>query len=383
MTDNNELAASTGDTTSTDASNDSTSPGAAPPNALRSTDLGRRMLDAHLGSAFAGLAVLFVVIKVLAVSRGDTTTALAIVAEGGTTSLVVGGLIWALGPILLTLLVVMMWLRARPDVAGSTPPSVRVSGMTLACVGALVSPAFVGVGIIVGAWLTFDMPGGARLFQRLGRRGSERRWRPIKQAFSGLDEEQRRKEALVAEIEGVRAQVQELRAEPLVESPELLSRLRTLDEVSENVERRWREVREREERLKASVEQVLASAEGKVAQQTLRVRKLAVGGVVALGLGSLFILLNDRPWLPAERLGVTGQASFTAYVLSADSEELVALDAGSRRLVRVAGAALVSRQFCQVRGGFLSGLAGSLAFRPLLTVYKSPPSYPMCQDLGP
>lgn len=383
MTDSNDLAASTGDTTSTDAPNDSTQPDAAQPKVLGSTDLGRRILDAHLGSAFAGLAVVFVVVKVLAVSRGDTTTALAIVAEGGTTSLVIGALIWALGPILLTLLVVLMWLRARPDVVGSTPPSVRLIGMTLACVGSLVSPAFVGVGIVVGAWLTFDMPGGARLFQRLGRRGSERRWRPMKQAFSGLDEEQRRKEALVAEIEGVRAQLQELRAEPLVESSELLSRLRRLDEVSEGVERRWHEVREREERIKASVEQVLASAEGNVARQCLRVRRLAVVGVVILVLGSLVILLNDRPWLPAERLIVTGQAPFTAYVLSADSEELVALDAGSRRLVRVAGAGLVSRRFCQVRSGFLSGLAGSIAFRPLLTVYKSPPSYPRCKDLGP
>ena len=91
--------------------------------------LGRRLLDAHLASLFAGLTLVFVILKVLAVSRGDTTTALGIVAETGTTSIVAGTLVDALGVVLLAMLSLVTWMRMRPEQIGSSTPYLRGPGM--------------------------------------------------------------------------------------------------------------------------------------------------------------------------------------------------------------------------------------------------------------
>ena len=127
----------------------------------------------------------------------------------------------------------------------------------------------------------------------------------------------------------------------------------------------------------------LARSEAKLARSTTSLRVFGVITVCATFAAALVILLTDSPWLPTERLVVAGRAPFTAFVLRADPEELVVLDASSRRLERLDAAALVSRRFCRPGGGsWLSGLSDSVAFRRLLTLYQAPPTYPRCSTLG-
>lgn len=83
------------------------------------------------------------------------------------------------------------------------------------------------------------------------------------------------------------------------------------------------------------------------------------------------VLVDTRPWLPAEELTFKSGAVATVFVLKADEGDTVVLAERNRRLIRITSD--VTRSFCR-----LDGLEYTLA-RPLLSTR---PPYPKCRNIS-
>lgn len=121
-----------------------------------------------VGSLLAGVASLFIVFKVLVVSHFNITTALGIVAESGTASLVVGALIRSLP---FALMAVFLGLLVITDHDATPEPNKRLyrrAGWAVAGFTAATQPAILGALVLAVAWMS--MGTGFRRFGRWTRR---------------------------------------------------------------------------------------------------------------------------------------------------------------------------------------------------------------------
>ncbi len=226
--------------------------------------LGRRLVDAHLGSAFAGLTLIFVVLKVLAVSHGGTTTALGIVAEGETAPLLMGTLVEALGPVLYAMISVVMWMQARPDSWGATPLALRGAGILAVLICALVTPVLVLPIHVFFVWGLMGMPGAIRAFGGVLQSRLNRQWRPFREAQDQLAATHGDQIGLLTELQIIAERFEQLR--PLDPSPELVAQLNEIETALPDMQRRWGELVEREGRIVAKNEDFLQEMNARTAR---------------------------------------------------------------------------------------------------------------------
>ena len=127
----------------------------------------------------------------------------------------------------------------------------------------------------------------------------------------------------------------------------------------------------------AESERAIADSEArheKSRQSRSRVPKILLAFVFYNVGFALWSLLDDRPWLPAERLVPTSGTEITGYVLQADADGMVVLEDDQRRVVRIAGT--VTRSLCRTGGEFTFG-------RPLIALRYKETSYPECEPPRP
>jgi hypothetical protein len=74
---------------------------------------------------------------------------------------------------------------------------------------------------------------------------------------------------------------------------------------------------------------------------------IVVAMLVVLGVD---IATADQPWLPAERITVTGRDSMVGYVLGLEDHDLVILRDSDRLVMRIRVSEVESRQICQPKG---------------------------------
>jgi hypothetical protein len=76
-------------------------------------------------------------------------------------------------------------------------------------------------------------------------------------------------------------------------------------------------------------------------------------------------VLTPRPWLPSERITVTGQARpVIGYALNRTNDELVVLVHRTRAILRYPVASIQSRRLCRVKQTFTLGLVGGALLLP-------------------
>lgn len=115
--------------------------------------------------------------------------------------------------------------------------------------------------------------------------------------------------------------------------------------------------REQEERARA--------AAGRPALPSVRLQMAGVVGLIAF----VFLVADDRPWLPAESMLVHGQR-LTGYALSENAGEVVILIDSHRAVVRLPSSAVLRDGYCS-KQDFLS--AGSVP------IFRTP-GYPECPN---
>jgi len=101
----------------------------------------------YLGLISATAAFTFLIIRVLAVARLDATTALGIVAEGGTAALVAGTIAAAYGFLPAFGLVVLPYLRTSGRV---TQLQTRVGAVVFAALIVILAPLQAGIAVLLG-----------------------------------------------------------------------------------------------------------------------------------------------------------------------------------------------------------------------------------------
>lgn len=342
--------------------------------------LGRRLRDAHLGSLLAGVSLLFGVLKVLIVAHFNTTTALGIVAESATASLVLGVLIRALPAVLLAILVVLL---AVVDDDATPPADLRFyrRATVIVCVlAALTQAPYMALMLAFVAWTMLAGPGSARFYgwARPEDRHHRDRVAAAKRASDEIQAEVAAIPELVAEAEAAADAVEAAVLDPGTpeEMEVLLDRRRqALVRLGELVE-----VHEKAEAVGAEWDAIAAASKVhvfRVEAARPRTKKALTIGAVFFGVQALVLMLDTRPWLAAERLHLDGQAPVTGYVIKADADELVVLDEESRQLVRLDGAKVTSRRYCEV------GSPERGFFTPTLALLVDPEPYPRCDRLGP
>jgi hypothetical protein len=341
--------------------------------------LTRRLRDAHLGSMFAALVALFGVLKVLAVSHFETTTALGIVAESGTASLVVGTMVRTIGPILLAALF-LLFVAADDD---QTPEAdrrfYRGVAWALTLPTALLQPAVPALGVLVMAWAVLGGPGFPRTIQWL----KKKTYPSLNEAVEELVRTNDAREELGDEGEAIAA---ELIAVGKALETALDDRSVTDEEKMALVDR-YRAGKERWDAYVVGIESLkeqYATAKSTVAAKMpgsgrwarfwlgFTPRRLAVVYVVLAAYG----LFGGQPWLPAERIAVAGQPPVIGYVLRTDTSEAVVLVDNPRHIVRLDGT-VMARQYCWVQKG------GSRFLWPIVALVRPEPSYPLCSGLRP
>lgn len=316
-----------------------------------------RLLDAHLGSLFAGLVFLFVVLKVLAVTHYDTTSALAVLSQGDTATLLVGAIALNLVPILYAALIITLFLGSRDEVPPATKSRARLVMIVLSVAALMLLPITLGWATALMVYLMLDGPGASKLvgvtsgLSRRNRQWTERLERGRAMA--------RQAEELAAEVgDGTGLQdrtpeeVAALAAHATALKDDLLAHLAESDRAFAISEAR----RDKSRRTRSRAPKILLA-------------------IVVYNVGfALWSLLDDRPWLPAERLVPASGAEITGYVLQADADGMVVLKDDQRRVVRIAGT--ISRSLCRSGREFTFG-------RPLIALRYKATSYPNCDAATP
>lgn len=301
--------------------------------------LGRRIRDAHLGSLFAGLVTVFIVLKVLAVSHFEITTALGIVAESGTASLLVGTLIWSLPSILVALFFGLLVIFDDDATPEPDRRFYRIAGWVVAAVAVLTHPVATGLGFLGLAWSAMGVSPGV----------GGRKYREMDDAQSAANE------VLLARAKSLRERL-EAASKAEGASPEHLR----VD---------LRRINEHLAQLRAEI--FVLQLRRRWTKDLLR------GLVVIYATLTVYQLLTDAPWLPAEHITLDDQAAITGYVLKAESDEVVILDDGSRELVRIERADLQDRRYCVVHWPDRTWFG-----RPIISLFYETPSYPRCDQLA-
>ena len=347
----------------------------------------RRLGDAHLGSLLGGVALLFVALKVLAVSHYETTTAFGIVAETGTASLVVGVLVQTLPLVLLAILFGLVSVaddEARPT---ADRRFLRWFAWIMAILAAWALPVWFALPILVMTWLLLLGPGASRLLlgflRRVWSRGDRARLEKVEQAREArqaIDASLEESAALRAEFDRTEQALRSALDDPSKgtadEAKELLDRLRQApDRLEAEAEARL----ELAERAVVLMNEVQARLQRRIhfleaARPVWRnvERNLAISyAVIALVIG-----LSGQPWLPAERISVDGQPAVTGYILSTAQTETVVLVEKTREVLRLEGST-VSRRYCALQPNT------SRINRPLAAMLGGVPQYPACRSLQP
>jgi hypothetical protein len=254
----------------------------------------------------------------------------------------------------------------------------RSGGWVLTFLAILLFPPIGALGVLLLAWVTLQGPGFVRFGTWLSTK-LFRRSREAAEALVGsgekLDELTARAHRFAEESEVVRAEAEALLADPAVPQDQVVGtaeRLRALVEDWAAYEAEQAEVLERSRALRDRLDAVTPGT-STVGKFMLRFTpKRLVPLYVAL---AAFLLFNDRPWLPAERVAAAGQPAVTGYVLGADGDQVVVLVDRPRRIVRLEG--VESRRFCWIEK------APSWASRPVGSIFSRPGSYPLCKTLDP
>ena len=356
--------------------------------------MAARLRDAHFGTVLAAVSLVFVVLKVLMVSHFEITTALAVVSESDTASLLVGALVRSLGSVMLAVLVLLaLALRLAEERGG---PAVdrslyRVAGWVVGLLVAIVQPAILALLVLSLTWMSFRGPGWQRFYDR-----TQARYRRKRDAESAREDAAMDQRVLDAREEADGLMKATTAVAPEIEAmTEAMERVDSLsrEEALELAERSVAILMEGAVRTTAVISKALAVwdfGEELKARQEARIERLEtshaktkrqawtfVGVMVALALlpftGGL---LSDRPWLPAERIVPDGRPAITGYVLKTDGEAMVVLEDRPRRVLRL-DKPPVSREFCWIgrNGSRINWWVGALLSKPA--------SYPRCSDLHP
>jgi hypothetical protein len=373
------------------------------PRADAGSRLSRRLLDAQLGSLAAGLVVVFTVFKVLFVAHFDTTTALGVVSESSTASLVVGALVLNIGPVLIAVLAFV--LAVTVEKGESRDPDTRTYG----ALGAVLTVFAIGFAplLVAGAiFITTVTFLGSVAVQYHRSTKKYRAWQREKDVWRESDmSELERLATDLAELDQEMQETDDLLAEldqGVQETNDLLAETPFLEDMRQGFVERLDEAKQRMEDRKRRLagfraqhvllgqklglvndkaDMALSTAAEAVAAQRRLYRQVMKNTLlmefVINGTLALVILLTAPPWLPAERIFADGQPSIIGYVLHADQDELVVLTDGARKLVRIEGSKVQSRRFCRVRPGAPSWLG-----RPVLSFLYQPPFYPECRRLS-
>jgi hypothetical protein len=65
-----------------------------------------------------------------------------------------------------------------------------------------------------------------------------------------------------------------------------------------------------------------------------------------------FLVFEDSPWLPAERIDHEDQKAFAGYVLNESDNDLVVLRAQDRHVIRLNVDKIESREICRMSSGW-------------------------------
>lgn len=103
------------------------------------------------------------------------------------------------------------------------------------------------------------------------------------------------------------------------------------------------------------------------------------GVSVLLAIAAFPLLTSGEPWLAPERVQLTGQRPFTAYVLSTENGTVALLKHEPREVLRVDQDRLQSRRICSFqRGEGRWDRFWDVAAAPLWTQRTEKPDYPPC-----
>jgi hypothetical protein len=275
------------------------------------------------------VSLVFGVLKVLIVAHFDTTTAQGIVAESATASLVLGVLVRALPAVLLAALVALLAVVDDDATPAADLRFYRRAAVIVCVLAGLTQAPLMAVMLAVVAWTLLAGPGSARFYGWA--RPEDRRHRERVAAAKAASEEIHAHVAaipeLVAEAEAAAAAVEAAMVDP--GTPEELQAVLARSRRAAARLGELTEVHEKAETTSAEWDAIVAEADAKVVRVEAarpRTKKVLAVGAVVFGVQALALMLDTRPWLPAERLQLDGQAPVTGYVIKADSEEMVVLD---------------------------------------------------------
>lgn len=341
---------------------------------------GRRLRDAHLGSLLAGVSLLFGVLKVLSVARFDITTAQGIVAESATATLLLGVLIRALPAVLLAILVGLLALVDDDATPAQDRRFYRPLTAIVCVLAAATQAPLMALMLGLIAWTILGWPGSARFFgwARPGDRQHQQRVADTKRASEEIHEAVEAIPALLAELKEADAVV-----EAAMMNPDTPEKMKALLAHREQVMARLGELvalYEKAEATRAEWDEIIAADDIRLSRMKAtrpRTKRVLTIGVILFSVEAAVLMLDSRPWLPAEHLALDGQSAVIGYVIKASPEETVVLEEKSRHLVRLDGEKVTARRYCEV------GAPPNGFFQPVLALVFDPDLYPRCNSLGP
>lgn len=292
------------------------------------------VVTAHIGLLISTLFALFAVVKVLSVSRYDSTTALALLGSSSTAAIILGTLASTIRPVLIATVAAVIAAVDRDIGSWEDRMVLTLFGYVSCFLLALVSLPF-GVamlGLLILA--CHSWPG--KLILKLNK--EVRQYEARQQA---------RRESLERLKEGVKASSGEEQAR-LVQEALLLAQ-----EGMAESSRRLKQMTPARERTK-------------------RILLMFAAGLFFV---SLVTVSTDRPWLPAETIQQRGEAPTIGYVVKEDERGLVVLREQDRTIVDMPSGSVTKRSLCRLT-------TPSSASAPLHRVLgQSIPSYELCSDL--
>jgi len=320
---------------------------------------GRRPLTGNVGLIASFALISGAVLKVLAVSRFDVTTALSIVTQSNPATILVGVLVLSFGQILFLVALLVLLIADRVE---EQHPSEHIVALILVVITmALVvatNPLFTGaVYVFVATYVLGWWPG--RILDRISKWNRSDHQRKQRMATTEAEGE-----ALKDEIEAFNKRAQAALAEPGAaglnpSETAVLQRLLT----------RSREMVQRHE--------AIADELRKDVEDLTRVRKRTLVAfpmfwAVVLLFFALTNLSADTPWLPAETFITASGNHLVGYELGHDGGQAVILRESDRVVVLND---VTSAMICSTRHR-----SDALFLSPLELLYSSlhPPQYTRC-----
>lgn len=315
----------------------------------------------HSALIISGTITIGAIVKVMAVARGSTTTALAILRETSTTTVILG-----LAVLLAPSVVLALHMNATPLALAAETTQRRTFVLIVWAVSGvfvyLALPLFT-ISKLIAMSLTLVI---ALLWLPLWLALLTRKRKLVK-IQREHDLVSREHEALAVEIEDTRLMIREdmaatdaLVAELPTANPALDEDIRKANRKLQEIELRYRQI---EERQAAKAEEVKTTGEELNAARALLDKPLRTAvtqtfvpnphvwrniirsvGVVSIGI-FVGASIDDGVWLPAEQIEVDGQV-VVAYVLADNGSELVLLNERTREVTRPELDTVGRRQLC-------------------------------------